>query len=81
MCEKIIYSDNNGNNHELDKLLPCPFCGGEPLLEFIGNDFTKNRKVEIKCQSCHIESVNATIRNNSKWVAEISINKWNKRVK
>jgi len=74
------YVDNNGNVFIADVMLPCPFCGGEPKINFIGNDYTKNRKVEIKCTKCRATILNAGLRYSQEQIARISINAWNKRV-
>ena len=63
-----------------DELLPCPFCGGEANINFIGNDHSKKRKVEVKCSSCRVELINASIRNNSEVCAKWTIDGWNKRI-
>jgi len=78
--EQTTYYPHSGNNFEADKLLPCPFCGGKPELTFIGNDYSKKRKVEIKCTSCHCTMVNAGIRTGSKQLSILSIEAWNKRI-
>ncbi len=62
-----------------DELLPCPFCGNEAELLFIGNSHTKSRKAEIKCKKCYVKIINAGLRHGSEWVAKHSIDDWNKR--
>lgn len=73
------YIDHNGNEFEYSDLLPCPFCGGNAELKFIGNNFTKSRKADVHCTKCRIGNINATIRHNSEWIAKITIDKWNSR--
>jgi hypothetical protein len=34
------------------ELYECPFCGGEPQVKHIGNDYVKRRTIEVKCTSC-----------------------------
>jgi len=72
--------DNGGNLIELDELLPCPFCGGEPEIIFIGNNQTKSRSVKIKCPDCRIERTDAGIRFNHQRIAEIAVKNWNRRI-
>lgn len=43
------------NGKKFIMLLECPFCGGQPDIFHIGNDFTKTRKIKIKCNNCRIE--------------------------
>jgi len=78
--DKITYY-SNGGEFEADELLPCPFCGSDPKLTFIGNDYTKSRKVEIKCKNinCRIKTTTAGIRADHEQVALWSIEIWNKR--
>ena len=73
------YLPNTGNSFMADELLPCPFCGGEPELKFVGNDYTKSRKATIKCKKCRAEITNAALKHDSKWCAMVSIEDWNKR--
>ena len=77
--EKITYY-SNGGEFEADKLLPCPFCGSAPELIFIGNDYTKSRKVEIKCKKCRIRRTDAGIHKDHEWVARKAIEQWNERL-
>jgi len=58
----------------------CPFCGSEPEVLMIGNDYTKNRKVIIRCNGCRIERIDAAIRQNHGWLRGKAIKHWNKRV-
>jgi len=62
----------------MSDLLNCPFCGGEPILRKIGNDFTK-RSVEIKCKDCRVLRINSAIRNSMDWLVNISTKEWNTR--
>jgi len=78
--EQIEYKPHSGNVFLADVMLSCPFCGGEPQLNFIGNDYSKKRKVEIKCKKCRVTMVNAGIRAGSEQLAKWSIEAWNKRV-
>ena len=78
--EQTTYYPHSGNDFIADVMLSCPFCGGEPELTFIGNDYSKSRKVEIKCKGCRVTLVNAGIRSGSEQLAKWSIEAWNKRV-
>lgn len=58
----------------MDKLLPCPFCGGEAKKEDI--PYTKN--VEIKCSRCQVSMLQKAFRPNE--ITEIDVVKtWNTR--
>lgn len=80
--QKVEYSDNNGNVFLADVMLPCPFCGCEPKITFIGNKATKSRKVTIKCTGshCRVERTDATLRHDAEWCAKTCIESWNTRV-
>jgi Lar family restriction alleviation protein len=77
--EKQIYLTNN-SEFEHDALKSCPFCGNTPEIKFIGNDYTKQRKVIIKCKKCRIQRTDAAIRFNHEQIAKLCIDEWNKRV-
>ena len=66
-----------------EKLKPCPFCGCEPKLKYIGNEFTRKRSIEIKCSNinCRVTMVNGAIRFDFKWLEDVSIKAWNRRPK
>ena len=36
-------------SEEEEKLLPCPFCGGEAYLKRIGNEHCKKMQVKVTC--------------------------------
>ena len=76
--EKITYYTNSGE-FEAEKLLPCPFCGGEPEFITIGNDYTKSRKAQIKCKKCIVKRTTGAIRNNLEWCGRKAIEAWNER--
>jgi hypothetical protein len=82
MKETTVYVTHTGHKFEAEKLLKCPFCGYEPELLFIGNDYSKKRSVEIKCtnKNCRINVVTSGIKSSSQQVALWSIEIWNKRV-
>jgi hypothetical protein len=79
--KQIEYFPNTGETFFADELEPCPFCGSVPELNFIGNDYTKSRKVVVKCKKCRIQRTDAAIRFDHKWVALNAIKSWNTRVK
>ena len=58
----------------------CPFCGETPEIIMIGNDYTKTRKVEIRCPLCRIQRTDAAIKQTHEWLRLKAINKWNERV-
>ena len=62
-------------------LLLCPFCGGEPELLHIGNDYRKNKKIKIKCSGCRVEITNAALSHDFIWLETISAEHWNRRKK
>jgi hypothetical protein len=72
------YTPHTGNDFEADALLPCPFCGQQAELLFIGNDYSKKRHVTIKCK-CRIQLTNSGMRFNSEKLARITIAQWNTR--
>lgn len=76
--EEITYQTNTGE-FVAEKLLPCPFCGGEPEFVTIGNDYTKSRKAEIKCTKCFCKRTTGAIHNNLEWCGRKAIELWNKR--
>lgn len=61
------------------ELLPCPFCGTEPEMIHIGNEYTKSRKIEIKCPGCRAKLINAAIHHGFDWLEEVTAKAWNKR--
>jgi Lar family restriction alleviation protein len=59
----------------MEKLLPCPFCGGEADLDFEVNDPDNIlwKDWEVYCKDCFV-SINAPDK-------KTVIDNWNKRVK
>jgi Lar family restriction alleviation protein len=58
---------------------PCPFCGGEAKITYIGNMFTKKRGVIIKCAECSTIQKTSAIKNSLEWCEKVAFDKWNKR--
>jgi len=77
---KTTYTPHSGIPFTADALLPCPHCGGEPELKFIGNEHTKSRTAVIKCKDCRATILNSTIHQNSETVANWTITAWNNRI-
>ena len=62
-----------------EKLKPCPFCGGEALLTATGNDHTKKRFINIKCQECKVQRTDGAIRHDMDWLCSVAVKLWNNR--
>lgn len=75
------YTNNTGEKFDYEELKHCPFCGHKPIIKWIGNDYTKSRKVTIKCSnhSCRCEITNAGIRYDHILVFKVSADAWNLR--
>ena len=67
----------------MTKLKPCPFCGGEAEIKYIGNEHTKSRSAQIKCKTwgCGIKKTVSAMRFNIDWCEEKVIKAWNRRAK
>jgi Lar family restriction alleviation protein len=61
------------------ELLPCPFCGGEPIVRFIGNDHSRKRVIEIRCKKCRASRKDAALRYGFDWLESIATEAWNTR--
>jgi hypothetical protein len=59
---------------EMNKLNPCPFCGGEVKLEQTGSS-----QITIKCKSCPAKMTQKTLRHTLEWLESEMIKDWNKR--
>ena len=64
----------------MENLKPCPFCGGEANLHHVGNEYTKSRKVVIKCPKCRIARTDAALTHGFDWLDNVAIAAWNQRV-
>lgn len=71
--------ENNMETKKPQTLLPCPFCGEAPKIIQVGNDFTKKRKITIKCPKCRAERTDASMRNGIDWLEKVAIENWNQR--
>lgn len=72
------YKSYNGSTEIF--LKNCPFCGGEPVVEHLGNNFKQRKKVIIKCRSCCIKRIDATLGSSSfEQLEKVSAESWNKR--
>lgn len=59
------------------KLTFCPFCGGIPVMNKIGNEDSKIMAIEIKCTECLATMTYRSPYIRFEWVKEISIRSWN----
>jgi transposase-like protein len=75
--EQSVYL-NNGEVIEVD-VIGCPFCGSQPKICHIGNNYTKSQKIQFKCPECRIERKNAVISHPIKWCLDNSVKQWNMR--
>ncbi len=66
------------NTKEIE-LSNCPFCGSEPIIKHIGNDYTKTRSIEIKCPKCRIKRIDTALRQGFSWLEEVATKNWNQR--
>lgn len=60
-------------------LLCCPFCGTYPQVMHIGNEYTKSRKITIKCKSCRIQRTDAALTHGFEWLEGVAEKNWNQR--
>ena len=63
----------------ITEILNCPFCGQEAELILRGNDWTKRRSAEIKCNKCNVIMIVGAIHGTLDWCTKKVIEKWNKR--
>lgn len=63
------------------ELLDCPFCGSDPAVEYIGNDFTKKRSIKIKCKKCRVQRTDAALKHDFNWLEGVAVENWNKRAR
>lgn len=77
--QTVMYEIKSWFDGKKIKLMSCPFCGGEPDLQHIGNDYTKKRKIKIKCKKCRCERTDAALRHGFDWLENVAIKNWNQR--
>ena len=72
---------NSWNGEKEIELLNCPFCDSLPNVKHIGNDHTKTRSIEIKCENrmCRATMKNSALRLPFNCLEEISSKNWNRR--
>lgn len=65
-----------------DSILPCPFCGGEPVLipYYSTHRGKRTEGFTIKCSSCVIKKDQMTMKYGLDWLRAVMITDWNKRV-
>lgn len=63
------------------KFKNCPFCGMEPEILQIGNSSTKTRKIVVRCAECRVEMTLGAIRESHEWLLDISLERWNRRIR
>jgi len=61
------------------ELMDCPFCGGEPKIKHIGNDFRPRKKMEVKCSVCRVKRTDATLGHEFSWLEDVVAKNWNQR--
>lgn len=70
----------NDGRHIVVEVKPCPFCGEQPDIGHVGNDYTKGQGIKIRCSGCRYEFVDKTLRNGIDWIIPKTVAHWNKRV-
>lgn len=56
------------------RLKPCPFCGGDAVLQQTGRN-----KMRVICRECIIEKEQKVLYKSLDWLREKLIESWNKR--
>lgn len=59
----------------MEKLKPCPFCGGEAEITQTGR-----LKLYLRCKSCRIGLQQKVLRKSLEWLENEMIKDWNKRM-
>ena len=75
------YRPHAAPDFKADELLPCPMCGSEAELIFVGNPYTKKISTTAKCTNkmCRVQRTDATLKGDAEWVAKVTIKRWNER--
>ena len=63
----------------MEDLLPCPFCGAEPVMQRKGNEHTATRSITIRCPNCRVERKDSARIYTFSWLESIAKQKWNER--
>ncbi len=63
------------------ELKACPFCpdGGQPFIQIIGNEHTKDRGADVGCTGCGFTKHIRVVRFTCEWAEERAIEAWNTR--
>lgn len=62
------------------ELKNCPFCGSDNIeVKHIGNDFSKKRKITIKCKKCRCQRTDAALSHGFDWLEGVATRNWNNR--
>ena len=66
-----------------DELLPCPFCGGEPIWYLKGNAerIGYKRIITIKCPQCRATQETGVLYLSTEAGCEAAVKNWNTRIK
>lgn len=62
-----------------ERLMTCPFCGTQPEVKYAGNDWSKSRKITVKCPECRCQRTDAAIRHGFEWLEGVAEKNWNQR--
>ena len=63
----------------MSELKPCPFCGGVAEMKRQGNDYTKKRRIVVRCPACRLERADAAIHHSMEWLEGVATKNWNHR--
>ena len=73
---------SNPTNAADELLKECPFCGneGDPFIQTIGNEHTKERGADVGCRTCGFSKHIRVIRYSCEWAVARAKEAWNTRV-
>lgn len=63
----------------MSELKPCPACGGVAEMKRQGNDYTKKRRIVVRCPACRLERADAAIHHSMEWLEGVATKNWNTR--
>lgn len=63
-------------NPKSEQILPCPFCGGDPVIQR-----PSQKSCVIKCTTCGVRFIGRFLRIDYEILLSVMIKKWNRRVK